>query len=62
MDPADRVRTIAGRGLAGNANQGGGAFGEVLDDGDIVVGDTVDSSDFRDLRSEISDLRLVSID
>jgi MOSC domain-containing protein YiiM len=23
MDPADRVRTIAGRGLEGNANQGG---------------------------------------
>jgi MOSC domain-containing protein YiiM len=23
MDPADRVKTVAGRGLAGNANQGG---------------------------------------
>jgi hypothetical protein len=62
MDPASHARLAAGRGIAGNANQGGrrqvtllerevwdamwpgwggGAFAEVLDDGEIAVGDPV---------------------
>ena len=50
MDPAPTAELRAGHGIVGNANVGGrrpvanwggGAFGEVLDDGPIAVGDVV---------------------